>query len=242
MAEPARPSRMVGILGGMGPAATADFYSKLICATPAEEDQDHLRVVMWADPTVPNRHEALIEGGVDPTPWLEKGITQLVRCGAEIIVAPCNTVHAYLPSILDNMNVEFISIIGATVEAVHLTEPGDRVGVIAADGALASGLYQRALLDTGIEPVIPSASSQRTLMQLIYGVKAGDTGIAAQQQLTGLLEELGTRNVSTVIIGCTEVSVLAANLNVSVETIDPSQVLALKTVERALTKVEIAST
>jgi aspartate racemase len=189
-------------------------------------------VVIWADPTVPNRHQALLEGGPDPTPWLEHGVQRLMECGAEILVVPCNTIHAYMPAVVRGKDVEFVSIIDATVSAVTRAGPRGRVGLLAADGALASELYQSALRDAGMEPVVPPTPSQRTLMQVVYSVKAGAAGPQERQQLLSLVAELRATGVATVIAGCTEVSTLLAGLDVD-DIIDPSQVLALQTVERA---------
>ncbi len=217
----------------MGPAATADFYQKLILATPATRDQDHLRVVMWADPTVPNRQEALLHNGADPTPWLEEGVEHILRSGAEIIVVPCNTIHAFLPGVLEGKSIEFINIIDTTIKAICQRGPVTKVGLLATDGALASEVYQAALQAAGIEPILPSESSQKTLMKLVYGVKAGEVGPDEREQVGPLLTELQANGVSTVVVGCTEISVLLEGLNSEMCIIDPSQVLALKTVERA---------
>lgn len=233
MPEQIKPSRMVGILGGMGPAATADFYGKLIEATPATRDQEHLRVAIWADPTVPDRSRALLGNGEDPTPWLERGVRHLVECGAEILVAPCNTIHAYLAAVIEGHDVEFISIIEAAIEATTETDSTGRVGLLATDGTLASGLYQSALTDAGLKPLFPSEADQKILMQTIYGVKAGEVGQKEREQILALVEGLHRRGVNTVIAGCTEISVLLSQLNANVHVIDPSQALALKTVERA---------
>ncbi|MBA2695360.1 MAG: aspartate/glutamate racemase family protein, partial [Actinobacteria bacterium] len=152
MAEQQTPtlSKVVGVLGGMGPAATVDFYAKLVRHTPAQRDQDHLRVVIWADPTVPSRQEALLAGGTDPTPWLEEGVRHLVGSGAQIVVVPCNTIHAYLGPVLADQPVEFLSIIDTTVRAIQRRD-ARRVGLLATDGALASGVFQAALDAAGIE-------------------------------------------------------------------------------------------
>ncbi len=171
-AEHGAESRLVGVLGGMGPSATVDFYDKLIQHTPATRDQEHLRVMIWADPTVPSRQDALLNGGEDPTPRLEAGIRHLVDAGAEIIVVPCNTVHTYLAPVMAKESVEFISIIDVTVEAIRGRKAG-RVGLLATDGALRSGLFQTALLDAGIEWIAPQPAQQRQLMALVDAVKAG---------------------------------------------------------------------
>jgi aspartate racemase len=229
MRENRQPSRTVGILGGMGPAATVDFYDKLVRATPASRDQDHLRVVIWADPTVPDRHDAICGDGEDPTPWLEQGVDHLMRCGTQVLVAPCNTIHAFLPAVLTGRNVHFVSIVDATVDAV-LRTPSSAVGILATDGALASGLYQSALRAVGREPVLLSAPSQQILMQVIYGVKAATAGEQEHRQLAGLLAELAGKGAKTVVAGCTEVSVLLDSVDTGLRVVDPSWELAVATV------------
>ncbi|MGH3359284.1 MAG: aspartate/glutamate racemase family protein [Nocardioidaceae bacterium] len=227
------PSRIVGILGGMGPAATADFYDRLIRATPARHDQDHLRVVIWSDPTVPNRHEALIGDGTDPTPWLEHGVRQLRQCGAEIVVAPCNTVHAFLPTIMADKDVEFLSIIDTMVDEVAAAGTGDRVGLLAADGALASGLYQSALRAAGKQTVLPADRSQQALMRTIYRVKSGSAGSREAEQLSSVLDELEAAGAHSVIIGCTELSVLSGDVRSGVHLMDAADALVRRTVAAA---------
>lgn len=227
------PSRIVGVLGGMGPAATVDFYDKLVRATPVGRDQEHLRVVIWADPTVPDRQVALLAGGEDPTPWLEDGVQHLVRCGAEILVAPCNAIHAYLPAVVEGTGLEFISMVDVTIDAVTKADSTGRVGLFATDGALAAGIYQSVLEAADLKPVVPPPSSQRRLMRLIRAVKAGGAGPLERLELIALLTELESVGVSTVIAGCTEISVLLADLDVPQHVVDPAQVLALETVQRA---------
>lgn len=226
-------SRVVGILGGMGPAATADFYLKLIAATPAPREQDHLRVVMWADPTIPDRQAAILRGGADPRAALERGVDILIAAGAEILVVPCNTAHAFLDEIVAGRPIEFVSMIDATVDAVvGLAGPSSsrRAGLLATDGAVACGIYQAALAEAGIETLVPSADSQGALTPLVAAVKTGLHGPDQVAQLERLIGELGNRGADSVILGCTELSVLAAQVHVPVPVVDPSQVLAELTV------------
>ncbi|QPZ39598.1 aspartate/glutamate racemase family protein [Paramicrobacterium chengjingii] len=226
-------SRVVGILGGMGPAATVDFYDKLIKATPATKDQDHLRVVIWADPTVPDRTKALRSGGLDPTPWLDRGVENLVASGAEILVVPCNTIHAYLPAVVRDKNIHFISIIDAAVQQAQQAASAGKVGLLATQATLESGVYQEALGERGFETVVPSRRIQSRLMQVIYQVKAGDTGEAVRNVTASILDDLAAQGVTAVIAACTEISVLVSDLTASIPVIDPSHALALRTVAAA---------
>lgn len=236
MAEQQSPagSRVVGVLGGMGPAATVDFYAKLVRHTPAERDQDHLRVVIWADPTVPSRQEALLAGGTDPTPWLTEGVRRLIGSGAQIVVVPCNTIHAYLGPVMADQPVEFLSIIDTTVQVIQ--RRGARtVGLLATDGALASGVFQAALDAAGIEYLLPTPSQQEALMGVVDAVKAGRADRSLHAQVQEVVADLRQRGVATTIAGCTEISTLLGDLSAGddVDVIDPALELALRTIERA---------
>jgi aspartate racemase len=218
----------------MGPSATVDFYDKLVRHTPATRDQDHLRVVIWADPTIPSRQEAILAGGTDPTPWLENGVRQLIAAGAEIIVSPCNTVHAYLAPLMVERPVEFIDIIDTTVQVVRRKNAG-RVGLLATDAALASELYQRALDAAAVDWLLPDSPDQQRLMSVIEGVKAGRPHPELRAQFAGVLRHLNEKGVATAIAGCTEISTLLQGepLDDTMPIVDPAVELARATIARA---------
>ena len=119
------PSRrsVVGILGGMGPMATADFYLKLVQATPAAIDQEHLQVLIWSDPTIPDRSEALLTHGADPTPALIAGAKLLQQSGAGMLAVPCNTAHAFLTSVQAEVGIPIIHMIEETAKHVGALSP-----------------------------------------------------------------------------------------------------------------------
>lgn len=219
----------------MGPRATVDFYDKLVHLTPATRDQDHVRVVIWADPTVPSRQEALLENGTDPTPWLEEGVRHLVEAGADLIVVACNTVHAYLTPVMAAHPVEFVSIIETTVGAVE-QRGAHRVGLLATDGALAAGVFQSALDRAAIDCVLPSPDGQRFVMDLVAAVKAGAVEPSLHRRLVELLNELHGHGATVIIAGCTEISSVVSELpaELAARVVDPSRELALATIQRAL--------
>ncbi len=226
---------IVGILGGMGPAATADLYAKIIAATPATRDQDHLHVVIWADPTVPDRSTALLHGGEDPTPWLRRGAMQLAAMGASFIAMPCNTAHAFIPRIEQDVSIPFLHMMDETATAVERTYPAiQRVGLLATSGTIASGLYQEWFARRHIEVVVPNADTQECfVMSAIHRVKAGETG----SDTTALLVEAGASLVAhgaqALIAGCTELPLVFRDGDASVPVIDPTRVLAEAIVRRA---------
>lgn len=226
---------IVGILGGMGPAATADLYMKIIAATPAARDQDHLHVVIWADPTVPDRSSALLYGGEDPTPWLLCGATHLVAMGAAFIAVPCNTAHAFFPSIEREITVPLMHMMDETASAVELTHPSiERVGLLATTGTIASGLYQEWFAKHHIEVIVPNDDLQeRAVMGAIHRVKAGKIGRDTTDMLSEAAVSLVEHGAEALIAGCTELPLIFRDGNASVSVIDPTRVLAEAIVRHA---------
>lgn len=234
MSDPMTGSRRVGIFGGMGPAATVDFYDKLVRSTPGLRDQEHLGVILWSDPTVPDRIQAFGGSGPDPTPWLEEGIDHLIDCGAEILVVPCNTIHIYLSDAVRTKDIEFISIIDAAVDAAVDAQVDNSIGLLATDATLASGLYQRALEARGLEAILPSPEMQSLLTNVIGQVKAGNTSQQVRDDVRTILRQLGDGTAAAAIAACTEISVILDQIDSDIRIIDPSLALARKAVERAL--------
>jgi aspartate racemase len=225
----------VGILGGMGPLATADFYGKIVRATPASRDQEHLRVVMWADPSVPDRTEALTVDGPDPTPWLIRGAHRLEAMGAEIIATPCNTAHAFLPRVRESIRARIVDMIDETVgEICRLHADVRTVGVLASAGTLQAGLYHRGLERAGLQVVAPDEFTQRTQVSAaIRMVKAGNTGPECRELLAAGAESLARRGAQAVVAGCTEFPLILDRAAKKIPVIDPTAVLARAVIRTA---------
>lgn len=218
---------LVGVLGGMGPAATADFFAKLVAATPATTDQEHLRVMIWSDPTVPDRSAALLHGGADPTRMIEQGATILAAAGADLIVIPCNTAHAFLAGLSERVGVPVMHMIEEAVRRLRAQVPtATRVGLLATTGTVTAGLYQAELSRAGVEVVLPDAAGQARVMEAIAAVKAGGDLAYARGWVTGVTDSLVARDVHGVIAGCTEIPLLLGPEDVAVPVIDPAVALA----------------
>ena len=167
---------VVGILGGMGPMATVEAYRRIVLATPARRDQDHLHVIIDADPSVPDRTLAIIDGGPDPRPWLGASAARLVAAGAEIICMPCNTAHAFYPWLQDRVPVPIIHMVDEV--AADATRVGARiVGLLSTQGTIATGIYSDTLTRAGLECRMPSDAAQSRVDEAIALVKAGDVGM-----------------------------------------------------------------
>lgn len=226
---------IIGILGGMGPAATADFYSKLVSMTPVHSDQDHLRTVIWSDPTIPDRTEALLGHGTDPTPWLLHGCEVLREAGATVIAIPCNTAHAFLPRIADQIGLPIIHMIDEAARHLATLEPPVRTaGLLATTGTVQAGLYQEWLGRVGIRLVLPDpASQEEEVMAAIRAVKAGERGIAAAEPLRRAANRLVRRGAQAIIAGCTEIPLGLSPSAIDVPLLDPAVVLARALIRRS---------
>ena len=221
----------VGVLGGMGPAATADFYAKLIRATPATRDQEHLRVVIWSDPSTPDRTQALLQDGPDPTPWLVHGARMLTNAGADLIAVPCNTAHAFLPAVADRVGVPIVHMIDQASRRIASMNPRVRTaGLIATTGTVQAGLYQEWLTKAGIELLVPHPPAQaEEVMPAIRAIKAGTT---VPGTLAAVARRLLERGAEVIIAGCTEVPLGLHPDELPVPLVDPAQVLAEAVVAR----------
>ena len=226
-------SRRIGVLGGMGPAATIDFYTKLVEQTPAGRDQEHLPVVIWADPGVPDRSDNLLGTGEDPTPWLQRGIDALVDAGCDLLAVPCNTAHAFVPPLARAAGLELVSIV--EVAADHLAATGVRAaGLLATTGTVHSRLYADALARRGIATVEPSPVDQERVMDAIVAVKAGRSGPAQSRALVEVSSALAARRAQRVVAACTEIVLALGGAAVGLPVVDPARLLARRVVDLAL--------
>lgn len=234
MTDPTGTKEIIGILGGMGPAATADFYAKLVSMTPGRSDQDHLRTVIWSDPTIPDRTDALLGNGPDPTPWLLDGSRVLREAGATVIAIPCNTAHAFVPRIIDRVGLPIVHMIGEVAQHLTTLSPQVRTaGLLATTGTVRAGLYQEWLDRSGIELVLPDVDSQNAeVMAGIRAVKAGVRDGAATALLTRAARRLADRGAQAIIAGCTEIPLGLPAEAVEVPLVDPALALAQALVRR----------
>ena len=165
--------KIIGILGGMGPAATADLFTKIINSTDASCDQEHLHVIIDSNTNIPDRTEALIHGGADPTEQMTQSARRLVEAGAELIVMPCNTAHGFYDAVCASVPVPVLHMIKLTAQELMRHEI-TRAGLLATDGTVQSGIYELCFAGSGIELITPSPEAQAAVMDLTYnGVKAG---------------------------------------------------------------------
>lgn len=232
------PGKTIGILGGMGPEATADLFLKIIRSTPARTDQDHIRVVIDSNPAIPDRTAAILGSGPDPVPLLTRTARLLEQWGVDLIVIPCNTAHYFYDEVQASVRVPVLHIMKET--AAHLREryPALRdVGLLATTGTVRTGLYQRFLAEHALNTLLPDDEGQQVVMDCIYGeqgVKAGHTGPEVTARLAGVAASLIARGAGAVIAGCTELPLVLREGDLPVPVIDPTRILAEAAVRAAL--------
>ncbi len=200
--------KVLGVLGGMGPLATQLFYKRIIEKTDANCDQEHLNMIILSHATMPDRTGEILGGRTEELfHLLLKDAQMLEQGGAGVIAIPCNTSHVLMDRLQESIGIPIINMVEETAAHIADTfrEPELRIAVLATDGTIRTGLYQKALEKAGITPVIPSADSQKLVMKIIYdGVKNG--GEIDFSEFLTVQEEILGQGCQAAILACTELS------------------------------------
>jgi aspartate racemase len=228
--------KIIGVLGGMGPAATADFYQKLIRATPAKTDQDHLKVLIYSNPHIPDRTAAIRGEGPDPLPALVASAEALIRGGADFLTIPCVTAHHFFDGLQAAVKVPILHLIRETVVVVGVEYPTlRRFGLLATSGTLQSRMFEAKFEPQGLTILTCERTVQESrVMEAIYAVKTGEP----LDHPRGLIREAAThlleRGAQAIIAGCTEIPLVLRDGDLPVPVIDPTWNLARAAVRYAL--------
>ena len=219
--------KIVGVIGGMGPDATVDFMAKVIAATPASKDQDHVHLLVDQNPKVPNRQAAQSGDGEDPGPAMAAMAKGLEQAGADFLVMPCNTAHAFADPIRSAVSIPLVSIIDAAVDACRGHEA---IGVLTTRGCLDAGIYQAAFTAAGLEAVLQEEAEIEELMRLVTEIKAGGQGESIAHDMQSLAEALVDRGAKAIIAACTEIPLVLTPDMLDVPLVSSTDVLAEATV------------
>lgn len=227
----------IGVLGGMGPEATADLFSKIIAATPAEKDQHHLHVIIDSNPGVPDRTAAILGEGESPVPAMATGCTALSRAGADFIVIPCVSAHMFLDELQARSPLPVHSLFEAVTAEIAQAHPRARTaGLIATTGTVQGGRFQANLKAARIETIVPEDNVQKRVMDAIYDIKNTKTAASRNeigQRLAAAAETL-LPAAEIIVAGCTEVQLALTQGLLSVPFIDAVGCLARDAVHRAI--------
>ncbi|MDR1379351.1 MAG: amino acid racemase [Synergistaceae bacterium] len=201
--------KTLGILGGMGPAATAEFLRLLAQDVPAQCDQEHPRVLLLSEPATPDRSRAIRGEGEDPTPLLRRGVERLIEWGAEVLAVPCNTAHFFIDRFRQNLTVPLIHIVEATVNQAKKRSDGG-AWLLSTCGTRQSGLYAEYAHRVGYRFLDPTDEEQERVQQSLTYVKAGrisEAGVVLRE----VIEALWKRNDTLIVTACTELPLAYAS-------------------------------
>ena len=197
---------MIGVLGGMGPLATLDFFNKVLAATPARGDADHVPLLIQSDPRIAPRPAAILSGGRSPLPELLAGRDRLIAAGATALAMPCNTAHYWVTDLLKGCSVPFISIVDASCEELAaLANVGQPIGIIATRATLAAMIFDVPLQRGGYTTLLPDGDAMENLV--LPGIELVKAGQAVQggQLIEQAVQALISRGAGAVVLACTEI-------------------------------------
>ena len=199
--------KKLGILGGMGPAASAEFVNRLIAQTPASCDQEHIPFVLWSDPRVPDRSTSLRNKDDLPLSWLLNGIQGLKSAGCNCIVIPCNTAHFWFDEMKKqaSWNSKIIHIVDSVVDALQdVNVTNSTIGIIGTQATIELGLYQYKLNKLGWNCITPTKEEMDTLVQPAINLIKANNNEAAQPLIMTVVNRLIDSGAKAVVLGCTE--------------------------------------
>ena len=222
--------KVLGVIGGVGPMATVDFYKKVVEQTDASCDQEHIHVLIDGNTQIPDRTASILAGDERPLPYLIDSARRLEAAGADLLVVACNAAHYFFDKLEAACSVPLLNMIELT--AREASRRGFHcAGLLAVDGTLHSGVYDRAFQAEGLTLIHPDKDGQRLVMHLIYEeIKAGRPG--RPEALSSTLDDMAKRGAECFVLGCTELPLVFSDCQDFVF-LDPSSILAREAI-RAL--------
>ncbi|WP_043932519.1 aspartate/glutamate racemase family protein [Bacillus sp. EB01] len=230
-------SKKIGILGGMGPMATADLFAEIVRNTPAKTDQEHIHIIVDNYPQIPPRVPAILQGTESPLPMLVESAQRLEAAGADFIIIACNTAHFWLDQLQKTVKVPIYSMIKYTATYIqrHYSYFSGKMILLASSATIQTNLYQKDFYSLGLHLSLPREQDQEVIDLAIKNVKAGhaETNDYIQQLSTILNRYEIEEGIVACIGGCTEIPLLFPYLKTDIVKINPTQLLAIMAVEQA---------
>ncbi len=232
-----KKEKIIGILG-LAPYATVDFYKKILDATPAKKDWEHIRILIDNNPKIPSRGRALDLGETDPSPFMRDAIVELHNNGADFIIIPCNTAHIFYDSTIKGLeNVEVLNMIEETSKYVLSQNKNLKaIGVMASSNSTKYRLYDKYFDNYDIK-VLYLPDDQIRISELIEIVKLGDTSGKIKNEFKDITTKLINLGAEGIIIGCTELSLLIRNGDITIPVYDSNEILAEVAVRKAKNEI-----
>jgi aspartate racemase len=225
----------------MGPEATLDLYREILRATPAQKDQDHLRVIIDSNPKIPDRTPAITGAGASPVPAMAMSCLAVANAGADFVIIPCISAHFFLEELQQQIDIPILSAFEAVSEHIVAHHPDlTRVGLLATSGTVTGGRFAACLADQDITTIVPDENHQTRLMAAIYRIKSSlDPQVRAQcrADLIATAIHAISKGAQGIIAGCTEIPLELKPSDLSVPLFNPLAILAQAAVERAVRSI-----
>ena len=228
--------KIIGILGGLGPEATVFMFNLIVAMTKAEKDQDHIPIMIYNNPKIPDRTDFFDDNGISPMNNLISSAQHLERMGADFIIMPCNTAHYFYKDMKQNINIPFIHMIDEAAKYASDKLSGIRsFGLLSTIGTYLSRLYEESFEKQGLQIIVPDEKFKNKIMQAItgkHGIKAGYKKIPLEILLE-VIDHLNQKGSGAMINGCTEISLVISEEHMDIPLLKPMQVLAGKAIQFA---------
>jgi aspartate racemase len=219
--------KVIGIIGGMGPEATIDLFRKIVKATPARTDQEHLRILIDCNPKIPDRVKAIFEQKESPVAALIAAAKNLERSGAGLLLIPCNAAHYYHGEVAKKVSVPVLHMIEETARYCRRKFPRLKTfGLLAGSSTVVLDLYAKAFAKVRKKVLNPRPETQDKIMHCIYKIKAGNMGAQVREELLRAAQELAEAGAQAILLGCTEVPLVLQDGDLPLPFIDPTRVVA----------------
>lgn len=215
----------------MGPAATVLFFQRIVELTAATHDQGHIPVLVFNNPQIPDRSEAILNNGLSPLQKLAESALVLQKSGADFICIPCNTAHFWFCDLQNRIDIPIVHLIETVREqAIQQCQNLSTIGLLATEGTIRSGLYQKVFDAFNIEVVSPDAEGVKALQKAIHGLKNKSRDCSTIQEIA---KKMMKQQVQGIILGCTELGLIASDLQADIPIFDSIEVLARKAIRLA---------
>lgn len=219
--------KTIGVLGGMGPAATVELFSRIVTNTNAKSDDEHAKIVIINDPTIPDRTRYILGKGENPIPKLKQNLVKLANAGADVAVIPCMTAHTFISELEYDSPIPIINAIKLVEDCLSSEKLNIKnVGLLATSGSIKARVFQNQLTK---KIIVPNHENQKLLMDIIYGkdgIKAGFINSEIIDRINNIIDDLKKDGAQAIIAGCTEIGLVMNNDNAKVPIIDPISLLA----------------
>lgn len=222
--------KTLGIIGGLGPMASAYFMQLLTQMSDAQTDQEHMEVLLYSRPSIPDRTKYILgESEENPVPYMVQTGKKLKEMGADILAIPCITAHHFHKELEDGIGLPIIHAVEETAACLE-EKKVPRVGILATDGTIQSRLFQNALKQHDICPILPKAENQQKIMDIIFGqIKVGKS--VDMESFREISEDLSRQGAQVILLACTELSLIKRDYGLPAGYLDVMEVLARKAVQ-----------